>query len=665
MAVTVNINGLSCLHQTSGGSATATLPDVCKTPPNSVPVPYPNIAMSTDLVGGTVTVAVDGSSAAIQSSMFVRSTGDEPGALGGVVSQVFAMEATFLSFSPTVLMEGQPACRLTDKMLMNKGNTVCMLGAINPVVVDQSLMPPNALGLHDPEEPVFCHIDSFQLMCKHDEHQHINGMEKNHPVLQVISTSDKPDVVTVSATGSCGDGNPDCPAVWVFQYPSGEQKQVSINEGKFELPPPVQLEELSLKSVGQFIERLMGDLPTTRDVYIFHPMICNKHPSPDVSVGAWAQVEVFHKASVSGELTLGYGHPTMPVLGPLKEHVDHPPNLVYDRQATWTIGGKIEASLGGRSFKVLEKSSDMKGSDPLPLFGTLVDAIGATTYIFDSMTKLSTKVEGKILYPNWKINVGTLELAELKKSSRVGLMGTFYTGFDPLIGFQLKVSILDWLIILAGSLAPGVGTTLAKALLYIKDKFKPDPWDPKKKAVSLDLDIELTATSSLEGGMGIKYMEGEGSLDGDKTNITGKVNVQLEGRLIANAKVWRIEFSGGGKMGLGAAEGDGSKPCGFEAAVTATIERGRLIPDGSVSFSGMAFYYLLYIEVGAGGAESEKKAEANTDEPARRLSTSAPAEKKEEKKEEKSEPTKLAKEELKGSCVLIKPWSWSYRKGWS
>ena len=114
MPVTVNVNDLSVIHQTSNGIATATVPDVCQTPSAAgpVPIPYPNIAMSSDLVSGTTTVTVDGSPAAIQSSKFVKSSGDEAGVAGGVASGVFMMEATFLSFSPTVTFDGQPACRL-------------------------------------------------------------------------------------------------------------------------------------------------------------------------------------------------------------------------------------------------------------------------------------------------------------------------------------------------------------------------------------------------------------------------------------------------------------------------------------------------------------------------------------------------------------------------
>ena len=156
MPVTVNVNGLSCIHQTSGGVATATLPDVCRTPYAATPIPYPNIAMSTDLAGGTVTVAVDGCSAAIQSAMYAKSTGDEAGALGGVVSQVFTMEATFLTFSLTVFFEGQPVCRLTDKMLMNKANTVCMFGTENQPVCSPDTAPPDAITTLHPGEPTFC-----------------------------------------------------------------------------------------------------------------------------------------------------------------------------------------------------------------------------------------------------------------------------------------------------------------------------------------------------------------------------------------------------------------------------------------------------------------------------------------------------------------------------
>jgi len=81
MGVTININGLSLAHKGSTGVATATLPDVCKTPSpgGPVPLPYPNVAMVSDLVKGTKTVKADGKMAANKGSELSRSSGDEPG----------------------------------------------------------------------------------------------------------------------------------------------------------------------------------------------------------------------------------------------------------------------------------------------------------------------------------------------------------------------------------------------------------------------------------------------------------------------------------------------------------------------------------------------------------------------------------------------------------
>ncbi len=130
LAVTININGLTLAHKGDGGGiSVATVPDVCKTPPTPVPVPYPNISKATDLAKGTTTVKVDGGNmAANKGSEFSKSSGDEAGTVGGVKSGTNMAESTWLSFSMDVFLEGKNACRLTDKKLMNHGNTVNMGG---------------------------------------------------------------------------------------------------------------------------------------------------------------------------------------------------------------------------------------------------------------------------------------------------------------------------------------------------------------------------------------------------------------------------------------------------------------------------------------------------------------------------------------------------------
>lgn len=121
MPVTVIVNNLTLVHQGSGGQTIASAPDVCKTPSPSgpVPMPYPNIAMSANLVMGTMTVTADGQPVATKDSMFFPSTGDEPGVAGGVVSGIFKGAAKFTNYSMDVKCEGKNAGRLGDPMTMN------------------------------------------------------------------------------------------------------------------------------------------------------------------------------------------------------------------------------------------------------------------------------------------------------------------------------------------------------------------------------------------------------------------------------------------------------------------------------------------------------------------------------------------------------------------
>ena len=135
--VTININGLSLVHRSSSGVTTVTVPDVCLTPSpgGPVPVPYSNVAFSKDLSGGTATVTADaGNMCAISGSEFSCSNGDEAGTSGGVASGTFMKESTWITYSFDVKLEGQGACRLTDKMFQNHNNAVDAGGAVNPPI---------------------------------------------------------------------------------------------------------------------------------------------------------------------------------------------------------------------------------------------------------------------------------------------------------------------------------------------------------------------------------------------------------------------------------------------------------------------------------------------------------------------------------------------------
>lgn len=125
MGVTVGANNLSVVHKSSNG-VTIAFPDVCKTPSPAgpIPIPYPNIAKSSDTAKGTKKVKCDGNSVCVKDSNFRMSTGDEAGSAGGgVASNKIKGKAEFVNVSFDVKFEGKGVARAFDLMLHNDKNT--------------------------------------------------------------------------------------------------------------------------------------------------------------------------------------------------------------------------------------------------------------------------------------------------------------------------------------------------------------------------------------------------------------------------------------------------------------------------------------------------------------------------------------------------------------
>ena len=124
MGVTVGVNNLSVVHKSSNG-VTIAFPDVCKTPTpgGPVPIPYPNIAKSSDTAKGSKKVKCDGNPVCLKDSNFSMSTGDEAGSAQGVASNKIKGKAEFVNFSFDVKVEGKNVARAFDLMLHNDKNT--------------------------------------------------------------------------------------------------------------------------------------------------------------------------------------------------------------------------------------------------------------------------------------------------------------------------------------------------------------------------------------------------------------------------------------------------------------------------------------------------------------------------------------------------------------
>ena len=125
MGVTVSANNMTVVHKGSGG-VTIAFPDVCKTPSpgGPIPIPYPNIAKSSDTAKGAKKVKCDGKPVCLKDSNFSTSVGDEAGtAGGGMASSKTKGKAEFINFSFDVKIEGKNVPRAFDMMLHNNKNT--------------------------------------------------------------------------------------------------------------------------------------------------------------------------------------------------------------------------------------------------------------------------------------------------------------------------------------------------------------------------------------------------------------------------------------------------------------------------------------------------------------------------------------------------------------
>jgi hypothetical protein len=125
MPATVSVNKMTVVHKASNG-VTIAFPDVCKTPAPPapfVPIPYPNIAKSSDSSKTAKKVSNKGENICVKDSNFMMSTGDEAGTLFGMISAKIKGKAEFINFSFDVQIEGKNVPRALDPMLHNDKNT--------------------------------------------------------------------------------------------------------------------------------------------------------------------------------------------------------------------------------------------------------------------------------------------------------------------------------------------------------------------------------------------------------------------------------------------------------------------------------------------------------------------------------------------------------------
>lgn len=124
MGQTTFANSRGIAHKGSGGMSIA-FPDVCKTPAppaGPIPIPYPNIGKAADTSKGPSKVTTDGKMPMVKGAKYSRSSGDEAGTAGGVISSKNMGECEFMMYSFDVKFEGKNVCRMGDPLFHNKKN---------------------------------------------------------------------------------------------------------------------------------------------------------------------------------------------------------------------------------------------------------------------------------------------------------------------------------------------------------------------------------------------------------------------------------------------------------------------------------------------------------------------------------------------------------------
>lgn len=116
----VIINGRPAVHSRSGYIHISPL-DVCVTP-GVGPIPYSNLLSASHIVKGPKTVVLERGMPMVDGAEFSRSTLDEPGVKGGVVSGTVADIGEALLYSFDVKFEGAGAVREGDLLWHNQRN---------------------------------------------------------------------------------------------------------------------------------------------------------------------------------------------------------------------------------------------------------------------------------------------------------------------------------------------------------------------------------------------------------------------------------------------------------------------------------------------------------------------------------------------------------------
>ena len=130
---------------TTANGQNMAIPDTCLTPSpgGPVPMPYPNTSMTSSTEPDTISlkILVDGTPTLNLKSVIPLSNGDEAGSNMGVVSGELMGQTSYVDGSEILMLDGDPAVRLTNETGHNGSSMNAEGACIDP---SQTLMIVNS-----------------------------------------------------------------------------------------------------------------------------------------------------------------------------------------------------------------------------------------------------------------------------------------------------------------------------------------------------------------------------------------------------------------------------------------------------------------------------------------------------------------------------------------
>ena len=435
-----------------------------------------------------------------------------------------------------------------------------------------------------------CQWNELSVSCSH--HRVLNVItgkptHKGNYLLQVISEKPDQENITAKIHSQCLKDKAEACGIVEVKF-AGKHKPLS-NAEKFLLKAP-NVTRSDIKFLD-FISSYLIPLPMNLDPEIYELQAKNC----DGKLKRKITIEVFPKIKWGGHVAFGYAEPKS-----FSKSVNDRVGLdKITNQGRWTLEGNIELELGEYKYQYGMKAKEPEES----YFPELKKTINQIVSFFsDIKNEIKSQSHGEedleIKWPNVKIE-GNVQLAESKKTYKVGVEGNVSLTMKPLLSGEVKVDILKWIVRVAsldyGEFINKVREAAEKGLVTSQ---------LEGKAV---IGIYLITKGGVSGELAWKKSVDDAWLDtsGDKTaTISANYGIRLEGKVEVKGKIFFVSFGMGATMSL---EGSTAKydTVGIVGEIKAEIKNGSPALGGSLIFTGAAIYYTYYAEVSVKIIESK------------------------------------------------------------